>query len=385
MNRRDLLAVAAAAPFALAQSSKLPSAPVSIRRCSSYNEDFEQVFSAMFDELGGLPKLVRNKTVTIKLNLTGSPALRFQGKALGLTHYTHPKHVGVMTTLLDRAGARRIRFVESAWGTAGPLAEYMLDSGWPVRQLQSAARQVEFRNTNGLGDFAKKYVRRNTAAGASIFPSFEFNEIYDQSDVMMSMAKLKNHETCGITLAMKNMFGCTPASIYGDDAGLDAPNESPASGRGAVCHAGKRQPARIAAPEKDPASPRDPHYRMPRISVEVVSARPIDISFIDGIETMTGGEGPWIKGSMNGPAGHAKPGLLILGTNPVTTDTVGTALMGYDPRAAKGTPPFVKCDNMLLIAESLGLGTADLKQIEVIGGRIEDLRFPFPSSPLISA
>jgi uncharacterized protein (DUF362 family) len=391
MNRRDLLAIAATAPFAAAQTAKLtdklptalPNAPVSIRKCDSYNEDFQTIFTQMFDEIGGLPKLVRNKTVTIKLNLTGSPALRFEGRALGLTHYTHPKHVGVMTTLLDRAGAKRIRFVESAWGTSGPLAEYMLDAGWPVRQLQTAAKQVEFSNTNALGGFAKNYVRRKTAPGAAIFPSFEFNEVYDQTDVMMSMAKLKNHETCGITLAMKNMFGCTPASIYGDDAGLDAPNENPTSGRGAVCHAGKRQPARIAAPEKDPSSPRDAHHRMPRISVEVVSARPIDISFIDGIETMAGGEGPWIKNSMNGAPRHTKPGLLILGTNPVTTDTVGTALMGYDPRAPKGTPPFGKCDNMLLLAESLGLGTADLKQIEVIGGKIEALRFPFPSSPLL--
>jgi hypothetical protein len=54
--------------------------------------------------------------------------------------------------------------------------------------------------------------------------------------------------------------------------------------------------------------------------------------------------------------------------------------MGYDPRAPKGTPPFHKCDNMLLLAEEAGLGTADLKKIEVIGGKIEDLRFRFPMS-----
>lgn len=380
MTRRDWIALGAL-PL-LAQQKSLPTAPVSVRKCETYNEDFFEIFSTMFDELGGLGKLVRNKTVTIKLNLTGSPALRLQGKALGLTHYSHPKHVLAMTALLDRAGAKRIRFVESAWGTAGPLAEYMLDSGWPVRQMTTAAKQVEFLNTNGLGGHAKRYSRLKTQHGGWIFPSFEFNQVYAETDVMMSMAKLKNHDTCGITLAMKNMFGCTPASIYGDDAGVDEPNESPTQGRGIVCHAGKRQPAKIAQPELDPTSPRDAFYRMPRISVDVVSARPIDISFIDGIETMTGGEGPWIhatKGTFQG-VGLAKPGLLVLGTNPVATDTVGTALMGYDPRAAKGTPPFHKCDNMLLLAEKAGLGTADLKQIEVIGGKIADLRFRFPMS-----
>ena len=111
-----------------------------------------------------------------------------------------------------------------------------------------------------------------------------------------------------------------------------------------------------------------------RITAELVSARPIHISFIDGIETMTGGEGPWIRG----PLEHVKPGVLVLGTNPVTTDSVATAVMGYDPRAPKGVAPFVKCDNTLLLAEQLGVGTTDLKNIEVAGARIADVRFPFP-------
>ncbi len=380
MTRRDWIALSAVPLFA--QKKTLPTAPVSVRKCETYSEDFFEIFTKMFDELGGAAKLVRNKTVTIKLNLTGSPALRLQGKALGVTHYTHPKHVLAMTAVLDRAGAKRIRFVESAWGTAGPLAEYMLDSGWPVRQMMTAAKQVEFLNTNGLGGHAKKYSRLKASHGGYVFGSFEFNQVYADTDVMMSMAKLKNHDTCGITLSIKNMFGCTPASIYGDDAGVDEPNESPTSGRGAVCHAGKRQPAKIAAPELDPSTPRDAFHRMPRISIDVAASRPIDIAFIDGIETMTGGEGPWIhptKGTFAG-VGLAKPGLLVLGTNPVTTDAVGAALMGYDPRATKGTPPFHKCDNMLLLAEQAGLGTADLKQIEVLGGKIEDLRFRFPMS-----
>jgi uncharacterized protein (DUF362 family) len=113
---------------------------------------------------------------------------------------------------------------------------------------------------------------------------------------------------------------------------------------------------------------------MPRITAELVAARPIDISFIDGIETMTGGEGPWIRGTL----GHVKPGVLILGTNPVTTDAVGTAVMGYDPRAERGVAPFQNCDNTLLLAESLGVGTADLKNIEVAGESIRDVQFRFP-------
>jgi uncharacterized protein (DUF362 family) len=377
MTRRDLLLLAGTAPSLDAQSGaslSLPTAPVALAKVPSYDEDLAAVLTRMFDQIGGAGRLVRNKTVTIKLNLTGSPGLRFQGKALGLTHYTHPKTAAAMAHVLHMAGARRIRFVESAWATAGPLEEYLLDSGWNVRQLRAVAPAIEFENTNALGK-GKQYARFKVPGGGLVFPAYDLNHAYRDTDVFVSMAKLKNHETCGITLSMKNIFGITPASIYGDDAGVDAPNESPAKGRAQTCHFGKRQPAKPAPGELAPDSDRSPGYRMPRIAAELVAARPIDIAFIDGIETMTGGEGPWIRNKV----GHARPGVLILGANPVTTDAVGAAVMGYDPRARKGTAPFVNCDNTLLLAEQLRLGTADLNNIEVAGETIGAVRFPFPA------
>lgn len=373
MTRRDLLALVGAAPVLAAPS--LPTAAVSLAKVPAYEEDLVAVFTRMFDQIGGAGKLVKNKTITIKLNLTGSPGLRFRGKALGLTHYSHPKTVSAMAHVLHRAGAKRIRFTESAWATSGPLEEYLLDSGWNVRQLLAAAPNVEFENTNALGK-GKQYHRFKVPGGGLIFPAYDLNHAYHDTDVFMSMAKLKNHETCGITLSMKNIFGITPASIYGDDAGEKEPNENPAKGRAITCHFGKRQPASSALAELDPSSSRESTHRMPRITAELVSARPIDIAFIDGVETMTGGEGPWIRSEL----GLAKPGVMILGTNPVTTDTVGTAVMGYDPRAARGVAPFQKCDNTLLLAEKLGIGTADLKNIEVIGEKIAEVKYKFPGA-----
>ena len=87
MTRRELIALLAAAP--LVRAKEAPTAPVSIARMRTYDEDLTGTLSAMFDQIGGLGKIVNNKTVTIKVNLTGSPGLRFQGRALGLTHYTH--------------------------------------------------------------------------------------------------------------------------------------------------------------------------------------------------------------------------------------------------------------------------------------------------------
>jgi hypothetical protein len=69
--------------------------------------------------------------------------------------------------------------------------------------------------------------------------------------------------------------------------------------------------------------------------------------------------------------------VIVAGTNAVTTDTVATAVMGYDPRATKGTAPFVDCDNSLRLAEARGVGTTDLKNIEVRGLSIREALFPF--------
>ena len=383
MTRRELLAIAGTAaavpstwkPAAAAPAKLAPTAPVSIAKCPSYQEDLVSVMGTMFDQLGGLGKLVSNKTVTIKLNLTGAPSLRFQGKPLGSTHYTHQRPIMAMITLLDKAGARRIRLVESCWGTGGPMEEYLLDSGWNVRQLKSLSKNLEFENTNARGT-GKKYARFKIDSGGHVFSAFDLNEAYEKTDVFISMAKLKNHATCGVTLAMKNCFGNTPASIYGDDAGIDEPNESPTKGRGNVCHFGKRQPSKCSPAEKDPSSSRSPEYRMPRITADIAAARPIDIAIIDGIETMTGGEGPWV----GGPLSYVKPGVLLAGFNAVTTDSVATAVMGYDPRAPRGVAPFAKCDNSLLLAEAHGIGTTDLKRIEVRGVSIAEARFPFPGA-----
>ena len=74
---------------------------------------------------------------------------------------------------------------------------------------------------------------------------------------------------------------------------------------------------------------------------------------------------------------HVAPGVLVVGRNCVCTDTVGTALMGFDPMADRGKAPFERCDSTLRLAEELGVGTRNLANIEVTGPRIADLVFPF--------
>jgi hypothetical protein len=54
--------------------------------------------------------------------------------------------------------------------------------------------------------------------------------------------------------------------------------------------------------------------------------------------------------------------------------------MGFDPMADRGTPPFENCDSTLRLAEELGLGTRDLRRIEVHGLAIREARFNIRAS-----
>jgi len=56
---------------------------------------------------------------------------------------------------------------------------------------------------------------------------------------------------------------------------------------------------------------------------------------------------------------------------------VSMALMGFDPMADRGTPPFEQCDSTLRLAEDVGVGTRDLSRIEVAGVAIGDAKFDF--------
>lgn len=376
LTRREIFALTGAAVAEHVLEPRMFAAPaaktVAIAKCATYTDiEVASNLKTMFDQLGGLQKLVQNKTVTVKLNLTGSPGQRFEGRPLGVTHYTHPAVIGATAHLMGEAGAKRIRFVESAWALSGPLEDYLLDSGWNVKQLVNSAPNVEFENTNNLGK-SKDYARFKVPGQPYMFPAYDLNRAYHDTDVFVSMAKLKNHATCGVTLSMKNCFGITPASIYGDDAGVHEPNEKPNSGRVRTMHEGKRNPPTSSLAELDPASPRDPGYRMPRIVAELAVTRPVDLAIVDGVESIAGGEGPWIRGIR-----WVQPGVLIAGLNAVNTDTVSAAVMGYDPRSARGAKPFTMCDNTLLLAEKLGAGSADLKQIEVAGVPIEKAIYRF--------
>jgi uncharacterized protein (DUF362 family) len=360
-----------------------PASRVAIGLCPEYNRQVSDVLSTMFDQLGGLEKLVRGKTVAIKLNMTGPPTDSLNSMPLEMTHWVHPQVIGTLVSLLGKAGAQRVRLLESAPFGTKPLEEFMIAAGWKPKDLASAFTRVEFENTNFLGS-GKTYSRFMVPGGGLMYAGYDLNHSYMDTDVFVSLAKLKEHRTAGVTLSMKNCFGITPCTIYSQEAPEDEPSIVPKGFRSPM-HTGSRVPSKSAPqPVNDIArNSKDPGYRVPRITADLVAARPIHLAVIDGVYSMAGGELPnQGRGTLHN-AIH--PGLLIAGLNCVSTDAVATALMGFDPMADRGSIPFEAADSTLRLAEHLGVGTRDLNRIEVAGTPIAKARFPFtPLSNLVS-
>ena len=381
VNRRKFLRTASlftvGMPFALSTAGRaaqgaepvaksFSDAKVAIASCKTYGpQEVRAAYDQCFDLLGGVGSVVKGKTVTIKINLTGTNFTPFLDRPVGETFMTHEATAQALTAALFKAGAKRIVFVESTQSRA-PLEGTLDLAGWDVKAL-SALGDVQFENTRNLGS-GKSYSHIKVPTGGLMFSSFDVNHRYTNTDVMVSLCKLKNHITAGVTLTMKNMFGISPNSLYGDKAG----DEDATAGRGPLHNRNDR----IKLPGiKEGITSNEATWRVPRIIVDENAARPLQLCVIDGITSMSGGEGPWC--GVN-PLKFTSPGVLIIGLNGVATDAVGTSVMGYDdPRAIRGTKPFGFCDNHLLMAEQAGLGTADLSKIDVRGMSLEKARYAY--------
>jgi len=246
-----------------------------------------------------------------------------------------------------------------------------------VAAIRNAAPLVEFEDTDGPQ--GKPYSTLKVSNKPYIFPAFNLNQSYVDCDFFVSLGKMKNHEEMGVTMSIKNMFGVTPTALYG--------------GREPMFHYGQKQAPSGVPQELDPKSNRYEGWRLPRILVDIIGARPIDLAILDGIVSTCGGEGPWVLG-----AKPIKPGILVVGRNCVNTDAVAMATMGYNPRAGRHEAPyrlykgpdnhpkeqltpadetFQYADNMMLLAEAVGIGSADLTKIDVRGVAIKDAVFDF--------
>jgi uncharacterized protein (DUF362 family) len=317
-----------------------------IAQASTYDRAVirEAVFS-MLDDLGGLDDVVRpGDRVAIKVNLTGGTWSALNLPVLATEYYlTHPEVVRALCEAVSDAGAKTIYLVEGIWDS-----ESWRSTGYDKVASAFDAEMIDLNRKSPYSDFVEVPVGDD---GGLIYDSFTLNGLLADVDVFMSVAKMKCHSSCGVTLSMKNLVGIVPISKY---------MLHPEDGRRSALH-GENGAFRT---------------RLPRVVVDLNRARPIHFALIDGIKTSQAGEGPWVPGFS-----PVEANVLVGSKNPVAADAVATAIMDFDPEAESLTEtPFTFCENHLQLAADAELGSNCLDDIAIYGAALDDVRTSFQTS-----
>lgn len=316
-------------------------ARVAIAQAQDYNEEtLDNRIAQLLDQLGGLGDIVSSgDAVALKVNLTGgTKSGAIPGYTAMDTFVTHPLVVKSLIKQVQAAGAKEIFIVEAVY----EWDSYKL---WGYEEIAEAtqAKLIDLNESAPYSDF----VEVSVGDGNLVYPSFTFNQLLQDVDVFMSVSKMKNHYSAGVTHTMKNLYGLVPYRFYR----LNGSDNYRSSFHGEA---------------------KETRARLPRIIVDLNRARSVDFGLVDGVKTTEAGEGPWIA-----TITPIKPGLLVAGKNPVATDAVSTALMTHDPMGEYPDAPYIRCENHLNIASSTGLGPNNLDEIEVVGAEIEKVRVEF--------
>ncbi len=378
-SRRNFLKLASLTPLAthaLAEvpfepAANVPRAPSTIQLCKTYDyAAIRRNLAKMFDELGDVRKLVKGKFVTVKVNLVNVAEEHVQGLPVTLTVVTHPHVALALGSLLTDYGAKRVTFCDQL-PYRGKSEEDFAKYGYKIEEFSREMEgKVRFANTRNLGEY-KQYATVKVPHGF-IAKAWEVNKTYTDTDVIVSLGKLKSHVSGGITAGMKNLFGVPPSSMYGEDL-KDEPDENATGYRGAFMHSCERKPLTSTQHFTGKTVVGDHGFNVPRFIVDLNDAFPVELVVIDGISTIQSAEGWWLSSMVS----VARPGLLIAGRNVVSTDAVAAAVMGFNPDAEHRTLPFANGSNCLKLARSIGLGENRLENLAIGGVGLEKAKFEF--------
>ncbi|HLZ10454.1 MAG TPA: DUF362 domain-containing protein, partial [Chloroflexota bacterium] len=153
-------------------------------------------------------------------------------------------------------------------------------------------------------------------------------------DAVVSVAKLKAHGTAGVTMSVKNMFGILPFPYYGSTFRN-------------FMHTN--------------------YFRLMRVIVDTATTLRPDLAVVDGL----------IASNFGMDHEPVEMNVLLAGHDPVATDAVGAAVMGFDPHAEFPVEPFLVSENHLRLAARAGVGVLDLPGTEVRGVAIGDVARQF--------
>jgi len=318
---------------------------VALAKLANYDYDtLKSKLETMFTQVGGFGDVISSgDKVAIKINLTGGNSqsttmLRNYGCSAEDSVWTHSSVLRAVGELLIDAGAGQLYIVE------GQSDEAMNNPnlGYGLVKLGLGAQYINLNNPNSSGQYTDLPVNNGFN-----FDKFTVNPILAEVDKYVTIPKMKCHFTAGITLSMKNNVGMVPGNLYGDGTrwNLHGPNRD-------LSAAG---------------------WHLPQTIVDLNLARPVDLTIIDGINTMDKGEGPWVPNAIAPVNARA----LVVSKDAVKADAIGMQVMGFDPMVDHYEDPFVCSDNWLRKAQEKGLGDPNPENIVAAGNFASDFTYQF--------
>jgi uncharacterized protein (DUF362 family) len=170
-----------------------------IARVTSYQADIASVIVAGLGELGLGPAAIQGKRILLKPNLVESKTKNFHIN-------THPLVVRGAAEAFLKMGASRVLVAEGPGHCQDTLRVFQESGLFEVLRED----KIPFIDLN----YQDGYILPN-AGRYSRLTSLTFPSIFQQVDLIVSVAKLKTHHLAGVTLSLKNMFGVMPGIYYG--------------------------------------------------------------------------------------------------------------------------------------------------------------------------
>jgi len=119
---------------------------------------------------------------------------------------THPTLVAAAVEAFRRAGAQQVVVAEGP-GHYRDTEHILTATGLQAVLREHRTRYVDLNNDDVR---AVRVPSHYTRLGHLYLP-----ETVLDADLVVSMPKLKTHHWAGVTLSLKNMFGCIPGAVYG--------------------------------------------------------------------------------------------------------------------------------------------------------------------------
>lgn len=160
---------------------------VSIRQCDTYDSD--RLLSAIrtaLDDLGGLASLIApGQRVLLKPNLLAPKP----------TTTTDPRFVEAVARLVMEVGAKPVVADSCAIGSIHRVAQ---KTGLSDR-LEALGIPLQDMSLSRPGRSLDDAVQRP-----------QLSSLFDDVDAVINLPKVKVHQQCYLTLAVKNLYGCVP-------------------------------------------------------------------------------------------------------------------------------------------------------------------------------